>query len=314
MKKLILTAVILSTLTMCKKADLQEANNTIANADSLMDKASETVNNLDSNANAVLDSVNLKAKDLIKNKEDIEKAFENSKNKIDSISENIEKFKKDVEDKKITSNIDSIKNQIKKEIPKATKTLTKVIYKDKPGKKQIVVPEPSPLVKNGSVEINVDNISEAKESLREIIRKYDGTVKTENLVSNDEFQTFYLTSKVPFEKFDYVIEDLQNLGMIQNKNLEVKGNAYSPNKLGNLEITLYDNHLKPQENEKDKTFGEKSADAISSGWTVIGSILLFLLPFWPVFLIAGIGYYFYKKKNQDKNQNPPKENNTDENV
>lgn len=64
---------------MCKKADLQEANNTIANADSLIDKASETVNNLDTNS--VLDSVNLKAKDLIKNKEEIEKVFDKSKEK-----------------------------------------------------------------------------------------------------------------------------------------------------------------------------------------------------------------------------------------
>lgn len=313
MKKLILTAVILSTLTMCKKAELEQANNTIANADSLIDKASETVNNLDTNS--VLDSVNLKAKDLIKNKEDIQKAFDKSKEKIDSISENVEKFKKDIEEKKISSNIDSIKNQIKKEIPKATKTLTKVIYKDKPAKKENTVQEGYAMVKNGSVEINVDNISEAKQSLREIIRKYDGTVKTENLVSNDEFQTFYLTTKVPFEKFDYLVEDLQNLGMIRNKNLEVKGENYNPNKLGNLEITLYDNHLKPLENEKDKTFGEKSADAISSGWNVIGSILVFLLPFWPLFLIAGIGYYFYKKKNQDKNQNSSKEeNNQNENL
>ncbi|PZU83531.1 MAG: hypothetical protein DI529_12530 [Chryseobacterium sp.] len=312
MKKLILTAVILSTLTMCKKAELEQANNTIANADSLMNKASETVKNLDTNS--VLDSVNLKAKDLIKNKEEIEKVFENSKEKIDSISENVEKFKKDIEEKKISSNIDSIKNQIKKEIPKTTKVLTKVIYKDKPAKKENVVPEPSPMVKNGSVEINVDNISESKQSLREIIRKYDGTVKTENLVSNNEFQTFYLTAKVPFEKFDYLVEDLQNLGIIRNKNLEVKGENYNPNKLGNLEITLYDNHLKPQENEKEKTFGEKSADAISSGWNVIGSILLFLLPFWPVFLIVGIGYYFYKKKSQEKNQNPSKDNNQSDDL
>ena len=95
MKKLLLTAVILSTLTMCKKADLQEANNTIKNADSLIDNASESLENLDSDAKATLDSVNLKAKDLLKNKEEIEKAFENSKSKIDSISENVEKFKKD---------------------------------------------------------------------------------------------------------------------------------------------------------------------------------------------------------------------------
>jgi len=303
MKKLIWTAVILSTLTMCKKAELEQANNTIATTDSLIDKASETVNNLNSDASSVLDSVNLKAKDLIKNKEDIEKAFHKSKEKIDSISENVEKFRKDIEEKKISSNIDSIKNQIKKEIPKATKTLTKVIYKDRPVRKEPVAPI-NAMVKNGSVEINVDNIYDAKQSLREIVRKYDGTVKTENLVSNDEFQTFYLTAKVPFEKFNYLVEDLQNLGVIRNKNLEVKGENYSPKQLSNLEITLYDNHLQPQENEQDKTFGAKSADAISRGWKVIGDILLFLLPFWPLFLFVGLGYFWYRKKLIKKENNP----------
>lgn len=308
MKKLILTAFVLSTFTMCKKSDLQEAHNTIVNADSLIDNASESVENLNSNANAVLDSVNLKTKDLIKNKEEIEKAFENSKAKIDSISDDVEKFKKDIDDKKISSNIDSIKNSIKKEIPKATKVLTKVIYKDKPAKKETVVPEPSAMIKNGSIELNVDNISETKQSLREIIKKYDGIIKTENLVSNDEFQTFYLTSKVPLDKFDYLVEDLAQLGNVRNKNLEVVGNHYNENKLCNLEITLYDNKLKAKESEDNKNFGEKSADAISSGWKVIGNILLFLLPFWPVFLIAGIGYYLYKKKYGKENHNSSDEN------
>lgn len=302
MKKLLLTAVILSTLTMCKKADLQEANNTIKNADSLMDKASESLENLDSDAKATLDSVSLKAKDLIKNKEEIEKAFENSKSKIDSISENVKKFKKDIEEKKISSNIDSIKNQIKKEIPKP-KAVTKVIYKEKPVKKDTVAPV-NAMVKNGSVELNVDDISLAKQSVRDIIRKYDGIINTENLVSNDEFQTLYLTTKVPYDKFDYLVEDLSMLGNIHNKNLEVKGDSYNPNKLCSLEITLYDNYLKTKESE-NQSFGDKSADAISSGWKVIGDILLFLLPFWPVFLIGGIGYYLYKNKYGNGNHNPP---------
>lgn len=234
MKKLILTAVILSTLTMCKKADLEQANNTIASADSLIEKASETVNNLDTKS--VLDSVNLKAKDLLKNKEEIEKAFENSKSKIDSISENVEKFKKDIEDKKVATTIDSIQEKIKKEIPKP-KTVTKVIYKDKPVKKEPVAPV-NAMVKNGSIELNVDDISLAKQSVRDIIRKYDGIINTENLVSNDEFQTLYLTTKVPYDKFDYLVEDLSMLGNIHNKNLEVKGDSYNPNKLCSLDITL----------------------------------------------------------------------------
>jgi hypothetical protein len=311
MKKLILTAVILSTLTMCKKAELEQANNTIANADSLIDKASESVESFDSTANTIVDSVNLKAKDLIKNKEEIEKAFEKSKSKIDSISENVEKFKKDIEDKRISSNLDSIKNSIKKEIPKpVTKTVNKIVYRDKP--KQDASPKPASMMKKGYVEINVNDIATGKYLVQEQVRKYDGIIKTENLISNDEFQTYYITAKVPLQKFDYLVEELADLGTVKNKNVEIVGNDYNQNRMCDIEITLYGNKLHPAEDDKDKSFGSKSIDAVSSGWNVIGSILLFLLPFWPVFLIAGIAYYFYKKKNNnDKNPSENKDTNED---
>lgn len=305
MKKILLTAIILSTFTMCKKSDLQNASRTIATVDSIADNASQTLEKMDSEASSVLDSVNLKAKDLIKSKEQIEEAFDKSKAKIDSISENVEKFKKDIEDKKIVTTIDSIKDKIKKEIPKA-KTVTKVIYKEKPVKKESVAPT-NAMIKNGSVEINVDDISISKQSLKEIIRKYDGIINTENLVSNDEFQTFYITAKIPFEKFDYLVEDLSVLGNVHNKNLEVKGSSYYPKQLCSLDITLYQNHIKNENPDADKSFATQSLEAISTGWRVIGDILIFLLPFWPVFLISGIGYYFYKKKYGSKNnsdQNP----------
>ncbi|WP_081871829.1 DUF4349 domain-containing protein [Chryseobacterium sp. FH1] len=312
MKKLIFTVFVLSTLTMCKKSDLEQANNTIASADSLVDNVSESVEKFDSTANTIVDSVNLKAKDLIKKKEEIEKAFENSKNKIDSIGENVEKFKKEIDEKKINSNIDSIKNSIKKEIPKpVTKTVNKIVYRDKPI--QNSEPKPASILKKGYVEINVDDIATGKYLVQEQIRKYDGNIKTENLISNDEFQTYYITAKVPLQKFDYLVEELADLGSVKNKNVEIVGNDYNQNKMCDIEITLYGNKLHPTENENDKSFGSKSLDAISSGWNVIGSILLFLLPFWPVFLIAGIGYYFYKKKN-NKNQNPPENKDSQDNI
>ncbi|MCD9855707.1 DUF4349 domain-containing protein [Epilithonimonas sp. JDS] len=311
MKKLILTAVILSTLTMCKKSELEQANNTIASADSLVDNISESVAKFDSTANTIVDSVNLKAKDLIKNKEEIEKAFENNKNKIDSIGENVEKFKKEIEDKKISSNMDSIKNSIKKEIPKPKKeTVTKIIYKEKP--KQNDQPKVASMMKKGYIEINVDDIASGKYLVQEQIRKYDGTIKTENLISNDEFQTYYITAKVPLQKFDYLVEELADLGTIKNKNVEIVGSDYNQNKMCDIEITMYGNKLQPADDDENKSFGDKSIDAVSSGWKVIGSILLFLLPFWPLFLLAGIGYYFYKKKNS-KTQNPPENKDTNEN-
>lgn len=303
MKKLILTAVILSTLTMCKKSDLEQANSTIASTDSLVDNVSESVAKFDSAANTIVDSVNLKAKDLIKNKEEIEKAFENSKNKIDSISENVEKFKKDIEAKKISSNLDSINNSIKKEIPKpVSKTVNKIVYRDKP--KQESSPKPASIMKKGYVEINVDDIATGKYLVQQQVRKYDGIIKTENLVSNEEFQTYYITAKVPLQKFDYLVEELADLGSVKNKNVEIVGDDYNQNKMCDIEITLYGNKLYPTVDDQDKSFGSKSLDAISTGWSVIGSILLFLLPFWPLFLIAGIGFYFYKTKNNKKNNRP----------
>ena len=312
MKKLILTVFVLSTLTMCKKSDLEQANNTIANADSLVDNVSESVEKFDSTANSIVDSVKKKKKELMKNKEEIEKAFENSKDKIDSISKDVEKFKKEMEEKKISSNLDSIKNSIKKEIPKpVTKTVNKIVYRDKP--KQDTSPKPASMMKKGYVEINVDDIATGKYLVQQQVRKYDGIIKTENLVSNDEFQTYYITAKVPLQKFDYLVEELADLGTVKNKNFEIVGNDYNQNKMCDIEITLYGNKLHPTENENDKSFGSKSLDAISSGWNVIGSILLFLLPFWPVFLIGGIGYYFYKKKNK-KDQNPPENKDSQENI
>lgn len=310
MKKLIMTAVILSTLTMCKKSDLEQTNNTIASADSLIDKTSENVEKLDAAASTIVDSVNLQAKDLIKNKEEIEKAFENSKNKIDSISENVEKFKKDIEDKKISSNLDSIKNSVKKEIPKTvTKTVNKIVYRDKPQENSD--PKPASMLKKANIEINVDDIGTGKALVQDQIRKYDGIIKTENLITNDEFQTYYITAKVPLQKFDYLVEEVAALGTVKNKNVEILGNDYNQNRMCDIEITLYGNKLRTSEDEDNKSFGNKSIDAVSSGWKVIGSILLFLLPFWPVFLIGGIIYYFYKKKN-NKKMTPPENKETDE--
>lgn len=302
----------MSTLTMCKKSDLQEANNTIASADSLVQNTAESVEKFDASANAIVDSVNLKAKDLIKNKEEIEKAFENSKSKIDSISENVEQFKKDIEEKKLSSNIDSIKNSIKKEIPKpVTKTVNKIVYRDRPS--QDSTPKPASMMKKGYIEINVDDIATGKALVQDQIRKYDGIIKTENLISNDEFQTYYITAKVPLQKFDYLVEELADLGSVKNKNVEIMGNDYNQNKMCDIEITLYGNKLYPTQNEKDKSFGTRSLDAVSSGWNVIGSILLFLLPFWPVFIIAGIAYYFYKKKSI-KDQDPPQNKDSNDNL
>jgi len=145
-----------------------------------------------------------------------------------------------------------------------------------------------------SVEDNAAAISE----VRYLVKKYDGKIKSENLTSNNENNTNYIVAKIPLKEYDYLIEDLMdNLGTLNDKTLEITGNEYQPNKLCDVEITLYskNNSLAKNENEL-KTFGGKAVNALTTGWEVIGNVLLFFLPFWPLFLLIAFGYFYFKKK------------------
>jgi hypothetical protein len=84
-----------------------------------------------------------------------------------------------------------------------------------------------------------------------------------------------------------------NIEDIETKDIQVTGRNYADNTICSIDVNITD---KTEAEKEPKTFGGKSLAAIESGWDVITSIFLFLLPLWPVFLIGGIGYYFYKKK------------------
>ena len=144
------------------------------------------------------------------------------------------------------------------------------------------------------------------------IKKYDGILKSENLTSYNNEKAAFLKVKIPTDKFDYLIEDLSNnYGEITAKNIETSGYNSSKNNFCDVEITLteYKNGA-VNNNETSKTFGDKFFDAISSGWEVIVSIFLFILPFWPIFLVGGIIFYFYKKKNNTIQKHNEEDKNT----
>jgi hypothetical protein len=102
------------------------------------------------------------------------------------------------------------------------------------------------------------------------------------------------------------MDDISSIGTIENKGTEITGQNYIENTMCDLEITLYGTAEGYTQSDQPKTFGDQSFAAISSGWSVITGIFLFILPFWPLFLIIGIGYYFYKKKNKHLSDNQSK--------
>ncbi|KIC64301.1 DUF4349 domain-containing protein [Chryseobacterium taiwanense] len=303
MKKFILLVAVSSTFIMCKKGEATTSHleNAINSADSAVSAASDKINKVSDQANATLDSADIKIKDFENTKEKVKEQFENTSKIVDSLSDKISSTKLEAK----TEKKDSVKKEekivVNVPVPKVIKE-TKIVYKDKPKTEnyELNVPK-NKMVKTGVLELTVDDAETARDIVKEEVKKYDGFIKSENTsLNNNEKKIAYLKVRVPIQKFEYLMEDLSyNIGTVENKGVEVSGQDFVQNTMCEVDITLYGKDGGYTENKEPKTFGEKTFAALSSGWDVIMSIFLFILPLWPLFLIVGIGYYFYKKKNKN---------------
>ncbi|EJL69883.1 DUF4349 domain-containing protein [Chryseobacterium populi] len=312
MKKIILLITVSGTFIACKKGEATPSHmeKAIHSADSTATVVSETINSVNNSANAIFDSASIKIKKLEETGNEVKNKIEATSKIIDSLSEKISSAKLETkENKKDSTESIPEKVVVNVPVPKVIKE-TKVVYRDQPKKEnyELNVPK-NKMVKTGYLSISVDDAEAIKEMVKKEVRKNNGYIKSEELsyvvkepVKNESLshsetdqKVYYLQIKVPIQSFDTLINELSyNIGDIENKNIEVTGHHYEDNTICNLTVTLTDKTGSAKEPE---TFGEKSFAAISSGWNVITSIFLFILPLWPLFLIAGIGYYFYKKRN-----------------
>jgi len=302
MKKYFLIVAVSSTFMMCKKGEStsSQLENAVSSADSTVADISEKADAVNNTAEAVFDSASIKIKDFEKTKSGVIEKMESTSKSIDSLSDKITNMKLESKiDKKDSLKKNSEKIVVNVPAPKIIKE-TKVIYKEKPRNDnyETIIPK-NRMTKTGLLELIVDDAETAKEIVKDEVKKYDGIIKSENIsLNNNDKKIAYLRVKVPIQKFDYLMEDLsQNIGKVENKGIDVSGENFINNTFCDVEITLYGSEENAAVNNQPEGFGSQSLAAVSSGWNVITSIFLFILPLWPLFLIAGIGYYFYKKKN-----------------
>lgn len=339
MKKLIfsiLTASIL--LVACNKSDMKQASDTIKNADSLFQEAKEGYNTLDSISKAVKDSNSTIGKVIIpeidKHKEIIEDAIKKGNISIDSVQREFDKIKaKAQQNEEIKKAIDSVASvaeanpentKVKNLLESANKILKHSNENSQPSAPKISQndvkissqkTEIVPIIKTARLNILVEDISAAKEMLQQELRNTNGDLVTESYSENEGIAKEYITAKVPLYNFNNLVNNLANLGAVQTKTTDSRGKDYDSNQMCDVEITLVDHSISnssvtPTEDlnivngdeKKDETFGDKSEGAFMKGFGVIGSLFLALLPFWPIFLIAGIIWYFVAKKNKKKRE------------
>ncbi|WEK70004.1 MAG: DUF4349 domain-containing protein [Candidatus Chryseobacterium colombiense] len=307
MKKFILLVALSSTFIMCKKGETTASHleNVVNSADSVASVASDKINKVSDQANAALDSADIKIKDFENTKEKVKEQFGNTSKMVDSLSDKISSVKLESKKEKKDSAKKEEKIVVNVPAPKVIKE-TKIVYKDKPKSENYELNvSKNKMVKTGVLELTVNDPELARETVKEEVKKYDGFIKSENTsLNNNDKKIAYLKVRVPIQKFEYLMEDLSyNIGTVENKGIEVSGQDFVQNTMCEVDITLYGKEGSYTENKESKTFGEKTFAAVSSGWDVIMSIFLFILPLWPLFLIIGIGYYFYKKRNKNTPNN-----------
>lgn len=339
MKKLIFSIFTASILLVaCNKSDIKQASDTIKNADSLFQEAKEGYNTLDSISKAVKDSNSTIGKVIIpeidKHKKIIEDAIKKGNISIDSVQREFDKIKaKAQQNEEIKKAIDSVASvaeanpettKVKNLLESANKILNKVKENPQPSAPKVSPndvkistqkTEIIPIVKTARLNISVEDIASAKAMLQQELRNTSGDLVTENYSENEGIAKEYITAKVPLYNFNNLVNNLANLGAVQTKTTESRGKDYDANQMCDVEITLVDHSISnssvtPTEDlnivngdeKKDETFGDKSEGAFMKGFGVIGSLFLALLPFWPIFLIAGIVWYFVAKKNKKKRE------------
>lgn len=290
MKKTVILVATALSIVACNKSET--ANQNEVKKDNTSAVTQENNNNADSLFSSVGGNIKIDKEEINKIHE---KMIEETNSSIDSLAKTNQKIPEIInetipEENKITEKQSKPQVKVIKE--------TKIIYKEKPSPKITTL---NPIIKSGNLSFSVEDNNIAVSEFRYLVKKYNGKIKSENLTTANNKNTNYIIAKIPLKEYDYLLEDLlNNLGTLNDKNLEITGENYKPNTLCNLEITLYSNNL-PVIKESD-TFGKKAVNAVSTGWEVIGNILLFFLPFWPLFLVITLGYLYFRKKKTEQNQ------------
>ena len=251
MKKLILTVVTVFSLIACKK----NAENSESNFENAASKVSANISEIyaDSTFIAMENLPKLSRKQTDSAIQAIKKVavvkIAELKDEKELLTQKVAKEMDSatrtaiISEIKITqSKIDSVKNKVAVNVSKkntAPKIIreTKVVYRDTP-KKEVVERAPK-IVKDGQLEILVEDLETAQRATKNQIAKYDGVIKNEVISSYQNDQYTYLQVSVPLEKSEYLIQDLENyVGTIILRKVETTGQDYAKNSICNLEITL----------------------------------------------------------------------------
>src|SRR5690606_9352368 len=166
----------------------------------------------------------------------------------------------------------------------------------------------NPITKTGVMEITVYDLSNSRDDLSLALRRFQGGIVSEKFedINGDRKQVIRVT--IPTQYFDEAATHLPDrLGTLTTRSVESSGTDYDPNRMSSLEFILSEKRqeamtdiLAEKEPDSTPTSDNSASGAFMKGFDVLGTVLLALLPFWPVLVIGAVIWYFMRGRNKNK--------------
>ncbi|WP_027376392.1 DUF4349 domain-containing protein [Kaistella palustris] len=332
MKNLILAILFAAALISCDKSTIQQTTDSIKTADSIFDKTGNRLKTLDSIRKSISDSDGIAKKviipEIVRQKKVIDSTIRSGAYTIDSINRDFERITKNVKvGTDVAKTLDSANDAINRgesPLKVLTRTADKILKQTRvksspaedknlstspPQKDMNTIPsirQDNPVTKTAALEIEVDDLSAAKATLKQKVRENNADLVSENFSSTEGVQRNRLSIKVPLQNFDDLVNTISSqLGDVRMKSMTSEGTDYQSAQMCDVEITLVQNEKMAGEQfgtEAGKTdsFGSKSSGAFMQGFDLVKKMVLALLPFWPFFLIAAAVLFFILKSRRKK--------------
>lgn len=264
MKKLALFLLLATAAASCDNKQIKNTTDTIKSADSLFRNVKDGYKTLDSISQVFNDSAKVD-KEISRQKEIIEKHVDlknlNIKN-LDSLTTALKKVTENVENgtetmKTIDSATEVIKNSDNplETIGVITETINKTVHKNTikkaqqaPSVNQQTTTDQAPEIyeenigKTARLEIEVNDVSAARNKFAAALRDYQADIVSENISDSEGTKRQYLTAKIPAKYFEQVLRQTETLGNTNTKSIESSGTRYDPNQMYDLAITFRENN------------------------------------------------------------------------
>lgn len=296
-------SAIVKDSTKFNKVVVPEIEKQKKGVEEVIRNSAKSIDSVNAVIKSTTDKINRSA-DLIKTVDSARESLKNSKNPIDAlttISKTLEKVSKSARNSQQPTKPAEPQPQVQPQTPDYENPTV-------PAKQEPVAT--NPMVKTATMTIAVDNIDDNRSTLATELYKYSGEIVTESMGEEQGIRKQRITAKVPYKYFDEATQKIaQRMGTLRTKNIETEGKDYNPEQMCDLEITFTENSqfasnetITNSDSSNPETYKDKSSDAFMKGFEGLKNVFLFLLPFWPLLLIGGIVYYFYRRNQRKRDE------------